>query len=117
MRFRVLGEWEIQGTAAAFAALLRNGTVICWGNADYGADISMVKDQLKNVQQLCASDVSFAALLGDGSVVTWGDAECGGDSTTVNGQLKNVQQIQATGHCWRISASLQELRRGLGFRD
>ena len=46
-----------------------------WGNAFcHGGDSSAVQDQLKNVQQIQASDSAFAAILGDGSVVTWGDA-------------------------------------------
>ena len=43
-------------------------------------DISFVQNQLKNVQQIQASNRAFAAILGDGSVV----------------QLKNVEQVQAT---------------------
>ena len=41
-----------------------------WGRPAYGGDSSTVQDQLKNVQQIQASDGAFAAVLGDGSVVT-----------------------------------------------
>ena len=57
---------------------------------------SSVEDQLKNVQQINASDEAFAAILGDGSVVTWGAEDFGGDSSAVQDQLKNVQRIQAS---------------------
>ena len=58
----------------AFAAILGDGSVVTWGNADCGGDSSAVQEQLKNVQQIQASDGAFAAILGDGSVVTWGSA-------------------------------------------
>ena len=67
-----------------------------WGHAEYGGDSRAVPDQLKNVQQIHASNCAFAAILDDGSVVTWGDDEHGGDSSAVQDQLKNVQQIHAS---------------------
>ena len=54
-----------------------------WGNAAFGADSSAVQDQLKNVQQIRATDGAFAAILGGGSVVTWGRSDCGGRSSAV----------------------------------
>ena len=86
---------QAQATSTAFAAILGDGSVVTWGQADRGGDNSAVQDQLKNVQQIQASAGAFAAILGDGSVVTWGDAAAGGDSSAVQDQLKNVQQIQA----------------------
>ena len=59
-----------------------------------------MQGQLKNVQQIQATDIAFAAILGDGSVVTWGDAEGGGGCSAVQEQLKNGQQIQATNHAF-----------------
>ena len=56
-----------------------------------------MQHQLRNVQQIQASQGAFAAILGDGSVSTWGKAVSGGDSRSVQDQLKNVQQIQANG--------------------
>ena len=44
-----------------------------WGHADSGGDSSTVQGQLKNVQQIQASERAFAAVLGDGTVVTWGN--------------------------------------------
>ena len=41
-----------------------------WGHADCGGDSSAVQDQLKNVQQIQATDFAFAAILVDGYVVT-----------------------------------------------
>ena len=56
-----------------------------------------MKDQLKGVQQIQATNVAFAAILADGSVVTWGAMQTvGGDTSSVRDQLKGVQRIQAT---------------------
>ena len=41
-------------------------------NEYYGDDSRAVQEQLKNVQQIQASQKAFAAILRDGSVVTWG---------------------------------------------
>ena len=55
----------------AFAAILADGSVVTWGAPEHGGDSRAVQDQLKNVQQIQASDSAFAAILDDGSVVTW----------------------------------------------
>ena len=87
----------LAATDQAFALWCCGGDkVVTWGNANFGGDISQVKDQLKSVKQVQATDNAFAAILADGSVVTWGDAAYGGDSSEVKDELKGVQQIQAT---------------------
>ena len=45
-----------------------------WGAFDRGGDSSAVQDQLKNVQQVQATENAFVAILCDGSLVTWGEA-------------------------------------------
>ena len=84
------GVRQIQATGGAFAAILADGSVVTWGDAEDGGDSSAVRDQLKNVQQIQATQKAFAAILADGSVVTWGDAEDGGDSSAVQDQLRMV---------------------------
>ena len=91
---------DVCSNQRAFAAILGDRTVVAWGQAEYGGDCSAVQGQLKNVQQIQATDRAFAAILSDGSVVTWGDAGCGGASRAVQGQLQNVQQIQAAGYAF-----------------
>ena len=63
---------QIQASQAAFAAILSDGSVVTWGDAELGGDSSAVQDRLKNVQLIQASQAAFAAILSDGSVVTWG---------------------------------------------
>lgn len=87
----------LAATDQAFALWCCGGDkVVTWGNANFGGDISQVKDQIKSVQQVRASERAFAAILADGSVVTWGEATNGGDSSEVKYELRGVQQIQAT---------------------
>jgi alpha-tubulin suppressor-like RCC1 family protein len=69
---------------------LADGTVVAWGNPDYGGDSSEVQDQLQNVQQICCTSSSFAAILADGSVVTWGSPNEGGDSSRVQNQIMYI---------------------------
>ena len=83
------------GNSSSFAAILGDGTVVTWGDADFGGDGSPEQDQLKDVQEIQATDHAFAAIGRDGSVVSWGDVLCGGDSSAVQDKLKNVQQVQA----------------------
>ena len=49
---------------------------------------SGVRDQLKNVQQIQATEYAFAAIFANGSVVTWGDSRFGGDSSALRDQMK-----------------------------
>ena len=66
-----------------FAAILGDGTVVTWGDAECGGDSSAVHSQLHNACQIQATQRAFAAVLVDGSVVIWGDAAHGGDLTPV----------------------------------
>ena len=90
------GVKHIQSTAAAFAAIMEDGSVVTWGNPYRGGHSSAVQDQLKGVEQIQATGGAFAAILEDGTVVTWGAARYGGDSSAVRDQLKGVKQIQVT---------------------
>ena len=55
--------------------------MVTWGAASSGGDSSAVRDQLRGVQRIQATERAFAAILEDGSVVTWGDAAYGSDSS------------------------------------
>jgi len=52
--------------------------------------------QLRNVQDIRATDSAFAAILADGSVATWGSRLYGGLCQTVQRPIQNVLQIDAT---------------------
>ena len=84
------------GDFFAFAARLGGGSVVTWGHVKSGGDSSAVRDQLRDVRQIQATQSAFAAILGDGSVIAWGHARCGGDSSAVHDQLRDVQQTFPT---------------------
>ena len=39
---------QIQAAVGAFAAILEDGSVVTWGNAEYGGDGTSVQDQLRH---------------------------------------------------------------------
>ena len=59
---------HIYSNAAAFAAVLGDGSVVTWGDARYGGDSRASRRQLEDVRQIQATNCAFAAILGDGSV-------------------------------------------------
>ena len=79
----------------AFAALKEDGSVITWGDFNFGGDSSSVSNDLQSgVAQIFSTWSSFAALKEDGSVIAWGDSSYGGDSSSVSDQLQSgVAQI------------------------
>ena len=83
---------QIFSTQQAFAALKNDGSVVTWGNADYGGDSSPYDasshpggirsgDITSGVTQIFSTKQALAVLKNDGSVVTWGNAYHGGDSS------------------------------------
>ena len=68
-------------TSDAFAAVLRNGSVVTWGNPGTGGASSRVTEQLRHVQHIQATSYAFAVVRGD--EVTWGHPNWGGDSSHV----------------------------------
>lgn len=52
---------------------VEDGTVATWGHELAGGDSSEVRDRLRQVNLLHATESAFAAALADGSLVTWGD--------------------------------------------
>eukprot|EP00435_Cladocopium_sp_Y103_P026695 s1488_g6.t1 len=92
----VVQQFRTAATEFAFAVWCCGGNnVVTGGHPGSGGDSSVVQDQFKNVQQICATDSAFAAILADGSVVAWGAPNHGGDCSAVQSQLRKVQQIQA----------------------
>ena len=97
---------QLAATDGAFALWCHGDSrIVAWGDANFGGHGPAVRDQLKGVKQIQATQQAFAAILEDGSVITWGDANFGGDSSAVRDQLKGVQQIQAT---WKAFAAILE---------
>ena len=61
--------------------------------------VSVVRYQLRSLQQLQAAEDAFTAIPRGCSVATWGDAQCSGDSRAAQDQLAHVQHIIGPCHC------------------
>ena len=89
---------SIVATEKAFAALREDGTVISWGNSDYGGNSSSKADKLVSVKDIKASDRAFIALKTDGSIVVWGASNFGSaiPSNILSNLKSGVEEIWAT---------------------
>lgn len=89
---------SIVATEKAFAALREDGTVISWGNSDYGGNFSSKSDKLVSVRDIKASERAFIALKTDGSIVVWGAANFGASiPSNISSNLKSgVEEIWAS---------------------
>jgi cyclophilin family peptidyl-prolyl cis-trans isomerase len=71
--------------SGAFAALKQDGSVVAWGDPQYGGSLTNPVDvtpYLSNgVVSVYSSGQAFAAFKQNGSVVAWGSQESGGDVT------------------------------------
>ena len=73
------------GTAAAFAAVKQDGSVVTWLGAGRGSNSDEIRDQVtRGVRDVFRSTRAFAALKEDGSMVMWSVA---GSSDNVKSEL------------------------------
>ena len=71
-------------TNKAFAALLSDNSVHCWGNSNYGGDSSEASELLDGaVKKIVSTNSAFAALTFHNTVITWGNPKTGGNSKLV----------------------------------
>jgi hypothetical protein len=67
---------SLSSTERAFAVLLEQGSVICWGHSKYGGDCNINSDVstsiASDVISLYSNEWSFFAVKADGSVIIWG---------------------------------------------
>ena len=94
----------IVSTDKAFAALLKDGTVVTWGDSSSGGDSSSVSgkivmsaDNSSAVTTLSASSGAFSAIKADSKVVTWGNSDLGGDSSSVDFANNPIQGMSGSG--------------------
>lgn len=74
---------KIYSNKGAYAGIKGDGSIVTWGDASKGADISRVKadiDGSVSVISIATTSTAFAALRQDGKVVSWGDVKAGGAS-------------------------------------
>ncbi|MDQ5939203.1 MAG: hypothetical protein QG557_150, partial [Pseudomonadota bacterium] len=80
---------EIQNYAA-FAAIKSDGSVVAWGNSDFGGT---APNNITDVKQIFSTGYAFAALKNDGSVVSWGTD---GDGKNISTEISNIKTISST---------------------
>eukprot|EP00435_Cladocopium_sp_Y103_P064262 s755_g25.t7 len=86
--FEVANEEDIDCGRGAFAATKANGSVVTWGDQDFGGDSSSIASQLRSgVTQVSSTYAAFAATKADGSVVVWGHPDYGGNDSKVRSRL------------------------------
>ncbi|AOM41930.1 hypothetical protein [Xenorhabdus hominickii] len=78
---------QVTCSASAYAALKIDGTVVTWGDAEYGGDCSAVQGDLKNVRAIYATGKAFVALTADKKVVIWGNPGGGWDTSEITSLL------------------------------
>ena len=83
------------GITSYSLALKDDGTVVAWGNDDYGQ--TDVPPGLTNVVAIAAGNSHSLALIEDGSVAAWGGHNTGYDVATVPAGLSNVVSVAADG--------------------
>ena len=71
---------KIYFTPSAFAPVVKDGTVVTWGDLNYSSDSRSVQAALRGVDKIYSTSYEFAAVLKDRMVVTWGDQSWGGES-------------------------------------
>ncbi|MDN3680460.1 hypothetical protein QWZ04_08985 [Vibrio tapetis subsp. quintayensis] len=74
---------KIYSNKGAYAGIKGDGSVVTWGDASKGADVSRVKadiDGTVSIISIATTSTAFAALRQDGKVVSWGDVKAGGAS-------------------------------------
>ena len=74
---------KIHSTFRAFAAVLRDGTVVTKGGQNNSGDSINVQAALRGVDKFYSTESAFAAVLSIGTVVTWVDHNYGRDSNNV----------------------------------
>ena len=88
------GVTDIFSNNYAFAALKDDGSLVVWGNGNYGGDATWLESELgglgstSRVSAVFSTRMAFAALRADGRVITWGKSSSeAGDSSSVSGEL------------------------------
>lgn len=94
---------NIVSNYGAFAGIMTNGKVVCWGDPSFGGNYAALPTLLKSgvltATKIVSSAQAFAAIMSNGSVITWGASSHGGDSTVVANSLDgtiDVVSISAT---------------------
>ena len=90
----------------AFAALMKDGSVVAWGDAGRGGWFgSNIASKLQSgVVEIFSNKFTFVALKDDGSLVSWGNLYSGGSTQTVSfpesSLQSGVKKVLSTGYAF-----------------
>lgn len=97
------GVVEAASTYSAFAATKADGSVVTWGETDFGGDAECAPggscrpapagSLASGVTKVWGTYDAFAALKADGTVVAWGDSASANTSTAVGGTLTGIVDV------------------------
>ena len=87
--------YHVYSTGCAFAALLSDNSLICWGITTHGGIAPFIEPGL-TVRAIYSTDWAFAALLSDNSLICWGITAYGGIAPFIEPGL-TVRAIYSTG--------------------
>ena len=96
---------EVFSNDGAFCALKTNGTIKCWGHADYGGTTPV---DISNVKTVYTSNQTFTALTKDNSYITWGKTAHGGGTTKT---LKNIKKQPLFNRMYGESTAIHNVKR------
>ena len=74
------GVYKIYPTYGVFSAVLKDGTVVTWGDSSYGGDSRSEQAVFRGVEKIHSTSCAFAAVLKDGTSMTWGYSSASGNS-------------------------------------
>ena len=90
----------------AFAALLKDGSFVTWGDASGGGNSNEVQGELHNIVELQAFQGCFAALSADRKAICWGKHG--------HRVLENIMRVRGTAYgmaALQLGASLPNAER------
>eukprot|EP00746_Dinoflagellata_sp_MGD_P091305 gnl/MRDRNA2_/MRDRNA2_36192_c0_seq1.p1 gnl/MRDRNA2_/MRDRNA2_36192_c0~~gnl/MRDRNA2_/MRDRNA2_36192_c0_seq1.p1 ORF type:complete len:917 (+),score=216.59 gnl/MRDRNA2_/MRDRNA2_36192_c0_seq1:76-2751(+) len=99
------GVRSLHATERAHAVLSADGSVVVWGDREYGGNCEEVQQQLASgVQSVCNTSHAFAALKDDGTAVVWGPPSPSPYAKVKDEEKKYTQEVQA-----QLSSGIQSI--------
>ncbi len=102
-------------TDQAFAAVRKDGTLLSWGNKEYGGDSSSVAEELHDIVSIKATGSAFSVIRKDGSVIAWG--KYGGRiPPRVKNRLQKVKKLVSNERAFVAMIRDKKIKKSLGSK-
>ena len=96
---------DVFSNDGAFCALKNDGTIKCWGHADFGGTTPV---DISNVKTVFTSNQTFSALTNNNTFITWGKTEHGGGTTK---NSKNIKKQQLLNRMYGSATVIHNVKR------